>query len=341
MGVTIRDVARLAQVSIGTVSNVLNGRTGQYTNETLTRVMRAVDELHYRPLRVSRQLAQRRPTHALGVCFLNQGASIATNPYLTQMLDGVMTTACEARYNVVLFTRVHPGTENQHIGAMTDRSIDGLCLIAPDATNPFLNMLPATALPYVVMGAAGDDAQASYVDVDNAAGAHMAVDHLLALGHTRIAHVAGIETQASAQVRAAAFLAALWDRGIAPRLDWVVSGEYARSPSYDAAIALLQPADRPTAIVAANDYSAFGVLAAARALGLSIPGDVSVVGFDDIPESRYAAPPLTTISHPVREVGRVAVTWLVRRLRGRGEPRIQRLLAPALVHRGSTAAPLR
>lgn len=332
MAVTIKDVANRAGVSIGTVSNVLNGKPGEFRQETYDRVMRAIRELNYYPNRIAKSLVQRE-SHAIGLSFVDQSQSLRGNPYIADILDGMAQAGREEGYNISLYTRLQLGQEEQHISAFLDRSIDALCIAAPDRDNAQLPLLAETALPFLVVGVEEPLPGVSWIDVDNREGTRLAMECLFAHGHTRIAHLAGEVTQKAAWRRAEAYLRAMRERGLTPQPGWLFwagfDEEDAHVPAYD----LLSSPDRPTAIFCANDQVAIGTLAIARQLGLRVPEDLSILGFDDIREAEFVSPALTTIRQPTYEIGYRATRWLIAVLRGETRPPLAEYVSPTLMMR--------
>jgi LacI family transcriptional regulator len=336
MAATIKDVAASAGVSIATVSNVLNGKHGEYADETRSRVIDAARRVGYHRNRVARSLV-RRTSECLGVTFVDQNLSLGENYYLVEVLDGIVNAAYEQGYNVSLHTRLRPDLEAEQLPDLLDRRIDGLFLIAPHNDSPLIPRLAESALPFVVIGIERPGPAINWIDVDNGMGAAMAADHLLKLGHRRIAHIAGHPRQWAAQVRARSFRKQVEAAGGECRI--IPCSRFDQGDARDAARKILGSSDRPTAIFAANDGMALGVLQAAAERGLRVPHDLSVIGFDDMREAASTEPALTTIRQPMGAMGRRAAEWLVARLKDESHPALAELAPPELIVRASTAAP--
>jgi LacI family transcriptional regulator len=337
VSVTIKEVARQAGVSVGTVSHVLNGKPGEFSESTRDRVMEAVGQLGYHPNRVARSLV-RRQSMALGVSFVNHGASLADNPYLADVLDGMINAASEDGYNITLYTRLPPDDEEKHLPLLLDRHVDGLCLVAPNVDSQLPRLLRKARMTFVVVGVSDPGKGIPWLDVDNEAGARMAVECLLRHGHRKIAHFAGPTTQKAAGQREAAFRDTMRRYCLPVRPEWVIPCGFDTSRAYQAARALLARPDRPTAIFAAHDETALGVLEAARERRIAVPQQLSVIGFDDIREASLAVPALTTIRQPSRAIGYAAAKVLVSMLGGDEQP-IARRFTPTLVERASVGPP--
>ena len=336
--VTVKDVARQAGVSVGTVSNVLNHKEGEFAPETRERVLQAVKELKYRPNQVARSLV-RRESRAIGITYVGWGPELSDNPYLVDVLDGVVAGAAEARYNLVLYTRTPPGYEEEHLRHFTDGRIDALCVIDAGEASPLLPMLAAAAFPFIVIGVEEPLPGVNWIDVDNRAGATLAVQRLLTAGHRRIVHLGGARTQRSAQYRAGAFCRTMRRHGLSARLSDVIWCDFDRREGREAALRLLTSDRRPTAFFAADDQIALGVMDAARSLGLRVPDDLSVIGFDDSRDASFAEPPLTTVRQPVRAIGEMAARWLIQHLQSASCEPLQCRVQPTLIER-STVGPV-
>ncbi|MFM7322053.1 MAG: LacI family DNA-binding transcriptional regulator [Armatimonadota bacterium] len=334
---TLKDVAARAEVGVVTASGVLNGsRSGTRVSEaTRQRILRAAAELRYHPNHAARSLRHRR-TGAIGVLFnFVSWPPVVSNPYEFAALEGILLAAGERGFQVLLFTADgRAGTSP--MDAVRERRVDGVAMIAPLVESPIPAEIAGLGIPAVSLSCRPDGDIVPWVDIDNAAGVRAAVDHLVALGHRRIAHVTGPVDQASILERRDAFLAHMAARGLPVPERFVCTG--ATSTVRDRSAALLRGEDRPTAVIAWNDGVAVDVMAGAVDAGLSVPEDVSVVGFDDDSRAAAARPPLTTLRHPVRDICRAGTLLLVDRIEGRATPVPERWI-PELVVRDSTAVP--
>ena len=333
---TIYDVAKRAGVGKSAASAVLSGSvsTARFSEDTRQRVQQAALDLGYRPNAVARGLARGR-MYAIGVLFSDVEPQIVTNPYATGVLQGIMGAAARAGYNVLLFTRTSKDI-HQSASFIGDRSTDGILVIAPYVDSPVIATLAALDIPIVAVSSRFEDHGVPSVDLDNALGARLAVDHLLKLGHTRIAHIMGDFDHADSITRRSAFEAALHDAGIAVEPAYIQVGHYKTTDAYDCTRALLTLPNPPTAIFCGNDEMAQGALDAARDMGISVPAQLSVVGFDDVPLASLLTPPLTTVHQPLEQIGELATRLLIARMAGvAGAPQTH-CLQPELVVRGST-----
>ena len=336
----LRDVAAQAGIGIATASAVLNGsrsntRVSQATRE---RVLAVAKDLGYHPNALARGLTG-RPTKTLGVLFCLERASVAvSNPYAFTVFQGLIAEAADAGYDVTLFTEPWHDAERSG-GILRSGRTDGVMLIALTTDSDILASLAETGLPAVVVSSSGGQNIPS-VDVDNPVGGRLATEHLLSLGHHRIAHLSGDGNLISAVDRREAFITALSQAGLPVRADYVLPGSYEAESGYERTRRLLALPLPPTAIFAANDTLALAAISAARDCGVEVPGQLSVIGFDDLPMLSLEAWGLTTIRQPLTEIGRMGSFMLITLIeQGTVQPE-RRLFAPELVVRNSTA-PLR
>lgn len=322
----IRDVARVAGVSYQTVSRVLNDSTA-IRPATRERVRKAIDELGYRPNQAARALVTSR-SRTIGVL-----SSQSSQYGPATSIAAIEAAAREAGYRLSItstasseYTSIKAG-----IDYLMSQAVEALVVIAPQVRVFEALQDLSVSVPIVTLESTGRDARRS-LSVDQVAGARLATRHLIELGHEEILHIAGPQDWIEAEARMQGYLGALSDADLRTRAP--VLGDWSASFGYYAGRELLRMRDF-TAVFAANDQMALGLLHAARELGLDVPGDLSVVGFDDIPEAAHFAPPLTTIRQNFVEIGRRAVAILLAELRG--ETEIDHQMVPAeLMVREST-----
>lgn len=337
--VTITDVAAEAGVSVATVSKVINGRDG-IAAATAAHVQSVVDRLGYESSLVARGMRSHR-THAVGVLVAE------FEPFSTEILKGAGSALADTGYALLAYTggasarTVRPGWERRYLSRLSGTLIDGAVLVTPTVVDPDAGVPVVAVDPH-----AGPGGMPS-VDSDNLAGAMLAVRHLLDLDHRRIGFLGGRRDLESSALREAGYVQALLDAGVTPDPALMHVAEYRRGAAYDATAAMLALPDPPTAVFAANDVSAMGILDAAARLGVRVPDQLSVVGFDDIPESASTTPPLTTVRQEIQQLGAVAVRLLLDLLDGAadaGAPvgaATHERLPTSLVVRGSTTRPPR
>ncbi|WP_105567812.1 LacI family DNA-binding transcriptional regulator [Microbacterium halophytorum] len=324
---TITDVAREAGVSVATVSKVINGRDG-VAQATQEHVMRVVGELGYASSLVATSMRRSR-THVIGVLVAE------FEPFSLELLRGVSEALSGSEYDVLAYAGAvssgsHHGWEARSLSRLGGTLIDGAVVVTPTVT------LPDNVVPLVAIDPHTGPTGPAVVDTDNLRGGKEATDHLIGLGHTRIAHLRGRGDLQSARLREQGYREALADAGITGGI--VEEGGYEPDESAAAVGRMLDSPERPTAIFAANDITALEAIRVATERGLRVPEDLSVIGFDDIPAASAAAPPLTTIRQPLVEMGRAAVDLLVRMIDENADPEHVRM-PTALVERGSTAPP--
>lgn len=332
---TIHDVARESNVSITTVSTVLNNRDRPVSAETRERVLAVAQRLNYHPNAAARALAMNR-MHSLGVLFCTVEPEVVSNFYASAILQGIFREGARQRWDIHLFTTPWVSAA-ESAAALRARQTDGTLIIGPTLDSDAARGLEAVGLPVVVVSAPSETPGVPFVDVDNAAGGRLAAEHLVALGHRRIAHLRGELNQQSVHQRWEAFQAVLEREGITAPPEYLPPGSFLAEDAYQATLALLRLPTPPTAIFTTNDAMAFRVLEAARDLGVRVPDDLSVVGFDDYTFAAMTSPPLTTIRHPLVEIGETAARLLIDRIEGRPWEDGAHLFAPELVVRGSTA----
>ena len=301
---TIRDVARASRVSVATVSRVMN-ENPRVSEATRLRVVKAATRLGYWPNGTARSLITSR-THALGVLLPDLHGE-----FFSEVIRGIDSAARQRRLHL-LVSSYGAASEDLLAALRTVRGrVDGLIVMAPDVGVSVALQLRGGGGPTVLLNPEIDVPGRDRISIANFDGAHAMVDHLLGLGHRRIATVTGPEKNIDARQRLEGYRAALGEGGLEPSPDLEVSGHFTERSGYEAAIELLKRRPRPTAIFAANDHMAVGVLGALQDAQVRAPEDVAVVGFDDIPMARYLTPPLTTVHVDMTRLGRRAVEMLL------------------------------
>ncbi|WP_167758850.1 LacI family DNA-binding transcriptional regulator [Thermaerobacter sp. FW80] len=330
LGATIRDVAQRAGVSQSTVSRVINER-GYVSDQTRRRVLEAARALNFRPNFLARSLVQ-KSTRTLGLVIPD-----ITNPFFPAIVRGVEDAAARAGYTVLLtHTDDDPHREAEAVVQLRERWVDGM-IIAPQAyQTSHLHDLVHSGVPTVFIDRVPPRLNVDAVSSDNEHGAWLAVRHLVELGHRCIAHVAGPKTSPTAQARLRGYQRALAEAGISFKRDLVFEGGFRFEGGVYAAKQLLNRRPRPTAVFAANDLMALGVLHATTEAGVEVPHELAVVGFDDILPAVLVSPPLTTVAQNSYDLGARAVELLLDRISGRWQgPGRHVIVSPRLVVRGS------
>ncbi|MBI5929738.1 MAG: LacI family DNA-binding transcriptional regulator [Chloroflexi bacterium] len=332
MSVTILDVAREAGVSYSTVSRVLSGYEF-VKDSTRQRVLEAVERLGYVVNQQARSLAGGK-SGVIGL--LVPGLD---NSYIAEIARGIDEVLSKASYDLLLYTTHRTSTETSYALKMTKGLADGLLLVVPLLTTAYVETLREQNFPYVLIDQVDPSNRSSVVDSLNRQGAYEGTQYLLSLGHRRIGFITGLMKLRSAEDRLSGYLAALRDAGIPVEQDLIQRGDFWRKEGYEAAERLLSLSNPPTAIFASNDLSAFGAMEAIRAYGLQIPQDISIMGFDDIPQASLVYPRLTTVRQPLDEMGRIAAQLLVEQIENPDRPIHHVTLPTSLVVRESCQPP--
>jgi len=323
------DVARTAGVSVATVSKVVNGRYG-VAQSTLTRVQAVIDELGYEASLGARSLRSHR-TNVLGILVAE------FEPYSTELLKGASNAVGPTGYELLAYSGgggggTHVGWERRYLSRLAGTLIDGAVIVTPTVVEAH------PGIPVVAVDPHTGPSGMPTVDADSFGGAVLATEYLLELGHRRIGFLGGRPDLESARLREDGFRHAMAKAGVPVDDTLVRVGGYRPETADLPAHELLSQPEPPTAVFAANDLSAIRVIEVARSLGLRTPQDVSVVGFDNVPESALSSPPLTTISQPLQHMGAEALRLLVDLIDGKERPTHLRL-PTELVVRASCAPP--
>jgi LacI family transcriptional regulator len=341
---TIGDVARRAGVSTATVSRVLAG-VGRARPETRTRVRDAARELGYRPSGVARSL-KLRTTQTLGLIITD-----IENPFFPQLVRAVEDVAREHGFALLLCNATDdPDREASYLDLLVDRRVDGVVIAVSGLGARQAAWLADAPLPVVLVNSVAPGQPHPAIASDNVDGGRQAAAHLLDLGHRRLGVLTAGTRIADASDRVAGVRQAFTERGLDPSTITMEIGEPGVGGGEAALCRLLERAPETTGILAYNDLMAIGALRAIRAAGRTVPGEMSVVGFDDVAIAAHTDPPLTTIAQSIGELGRMAVEDLVGRIAEaaagsasvtgrRGRPAAPTILPVRLVARGSSGPP--
>jgi LacI family transcriptional regulator len=327
--VTIREVAAQAGVSVATVSKVINGRYG-VAADTTARVNAVINDLGYQASLVAQSLRNHR-TNVIGILVAD------LEPFSAELLKGAADAIRGSGFEMVVYSAGgladdHVGWERRYLSRLSGTLIDGAVLVTPTVVD--VNY----GAPIVAIDPHTGQSELPTIDSDNLRGGQLATAHLLGLGHRRIAMLSGRPDLESSRLREQGYRQAMAAAGVPVSEDLVLVGGYDAQASAECTRTLLTSADPPTAIFAANDVSAIAAIRAAVGLGLRVPADLSVVGFDNIPESALCAPPLTTVNQPIRQMGERAIQLLLQLMRGDHVRSTHITLATELVVRQSTRA---
>lgn len=329
---TITDVALRAGVSKSTVSHVIN-ETRFVGADTRQRVLVAISELDYRPSGIARSLVSQR-TKTAGLLISDLG-----NPFYHEVILGVEEVALANDYSIFLCNTSYDLERGMKlIQSLIDKSVDGVMFMSSSITFEMVQEVAKNQIQAVVLdwGVRDIEDLAAILTINFDHGMQQAIGHLTGLGHRDIAHVSGPLSLWTARVRREAFWKALKQNDLDPDRSLIIEGNLRIEGGYQAYEELGKANPRPTALVAANDLTALGVLWAARKDGLRLPDDLSVIGLDDIALASKVTPPLTTIALPRYEIGKIAMQTLLDMIRNPAGPHCQQEVATRLVIRNST-----
>lgn len=326
---TIYQVAERAGVSLSTVSRVLNGKAS--VNKVLKeRVEKAVKELNYRPNSVARSLANNR-TDSVGVLVPELNA-----PFFGDLMQAVESTLRAADKHVIISVgRNCLETEKDAVEFLISRNCDALIMHAEALPDEYLLELNQSKLPVALVNRQVEGLPDACTSLDNEKGGYLATRHLLELGHKDIAYISGPTDKCDASLRLEGHKRALSEAGLPINPQLIFNGDYSEE---DGKIGLLELMARDvpfTALVCANDWMASGAISCARDLGMSLPHDLSVVGFDDVVFAHHVFPRLTTVSNPIAEMAEMSAKYILNKVYGQAN-NVQLYFEPSLVVREST-----
>lgn len=328
---TIKDVARLAKVSVTTVSHVVN-KTRFVSLESSHAVEEAIRSVGYVPSAVARSL-QSKTTRTLGMLIPN-----SSNPYFAEIVHSVEKYCFGAGYNLILCnTNDEPHRQSVYLQVLAERRIDGLIVVSTGEDDSLAAQLQGLTIPTVLVDRKLNELKCDLVETAHLQGGLIATQHLIDLGHKRIACIGGPRGLDASEQRIQGWRQALQTAGlIVVSSDLLVHGNFTSQGGYNAMLEILQLTPQPSAIFVCNDLMAIGALSAAHECHLRVPTDLSIVGFDDIELTSFTSPPLTTIAQPKHRIGVLAVDMLLERIKGgRTQPRTA-LLQPELRVRNSS-----
>ena len=332
---TMKVVAQRANVSVQTVSAVINGKPG-ITEPTRIRVLEAVRELGYRPYSIARSL-RTRETHTIALV-----VSEIANPGFATMASAAEDCAHSFGYSVVLYN-THDDIEREqaYIKTATERWVDGMLFVSAEDRMTSLNRLKELGIPSVAMDRIPEGYEGPSVTLDNIKAGRIAARHLIDLGHRRLAHISGPMRLRLARERALGFEQTIAEYGLPDAVTSEGEGTWACQSGYTAARQLLSCRPIPTAIFAANDRSAIGAMLALHEAGLRVPHDISIVGLDDFEVAAFQIPPLTTVRQSFADMATQAVQLLLAILADNEPAQTTIIIEPTLIVRQSTAPPPR
>jgi len=332
---TLKDIAREANLSLSTISLVLRDpKTNRVSSATRKRVVEIAKRFNYRPNLMARSLVGQKSS-MLGLVI-----TTLLNPFYAEITQAIIDRAKEDGYGVIASSVGNggPEVEQHYADELLDRGVDGLIICSALRNDPVIDDLRQRGVPFVLTLRGIDEGPADqpvdFVGVDDRRGAAIITEHLLGMGHTRIALVTGPQETSTAYHRFTGAQAAFEARGLKIDPALIFKGNYSRDSGYELALQIIRAKPQPTAIFSANDIMAMGVLQALAENGLKSPEDIALVGFDDIVMSGLPGVDLTTISHQKITLGRLAVEQLLAKIMGESEHVVKKfLIDPVLVIR--------
>jgi LacI family transcriptional regulator len=334
---TIHELAARSGVSVATVSRALNGST-EVSETTRKRILALAEELNYTPSAAARTLVQRR-SHMIGVILeTGPGHPDLLHPFFQEVLVGLKQGAGARGYDLLLFASDEPGHgfgTHSFLRRADHHGVDGAIVLGYDG-NPEIAKLAESGLPCITVDADIPGPRTGYVMSENREGAALAVRHLVELGHERIATITGMLNTRPGADRLEGYREELARAGLEPREEYVAEGDYYDESGYRATQRLLQLEEPPSAIFAASDLMAAGALRAANELGVRVPDDLAIVGFDDIGLASLIQPQLTTVRQDMHALGEAAAEGLSRTIENSDAERVERFVPTRLVIRASS-----
>jgi DNA-binding LacI/PurR family transcriptional regulator len=331
---TLEAVAARAGVGRGTVSRVING-SSQVSPRAREAVLRAIDELNYVPNRAARSLVTRR-TDSIALVVSESEDRVFAEPFFASVVRGVSAQIAGTAIQLWLTMVTSSDDRDRLTRHLTAQPVDGVLLLSLHGGDPLPRMIEESGLPMVLGGRPTGFTPRNYVDVDNRAGARLAIDHLVERGRRRIATIAGPQDMLAGVARLQGYRDGLRAAGLDGDDELVAYGHFSEADAFGAMQELLARRPDLDAVFTASDPMAFGAMRAITDAGRRIPDDVAVVGFDGSPLARTTHPPLSTVHQPAEAMGREMAQLLLARINGRpvDEPAV--ILAPELVVRASS-----
>ncbi|MDR3588849.1 MAG: LacI family DNA-binding transcriptional regulator [Negativicutes bacterium] len=335
MDITINSIAKLAGVSRTTVSRVLNNKP-DVNKETREKVLEVIKEYDFYPS-VFATGNKTKKTNTLGLIIPYEYDSVFTNPFYAEVMRGILAEAAREGYFIL---NCSYRDNSEYISIFKQKRVAGFIIVSPSADNyDLFDRFNDVGIPYVATAKIPSAKSLNYVDVDNSHGAMLAVDHLVSLGHRRIAIITGPKFLVSHEDRLAGYKLGLIQNDLPYQSQYIKFGDNSIESGFTAAKELLVLEEKPTAFFAAADMMAIGVIKALQSEGYAVPGDVSVIGFDNIPMAEYIEPPLTTIGQPANRKGAEACRMLIQFLED-GYP-VQKSILPVELKVRDTTGPVK
>ncbi len=326
---TIYEIAKAAKVSPSTVSRALSGN-GYVSREKKERIEAVAATLYYRPNALARALVTKR-SNTIAFVVADIG-----NPFFPAIARGVEDEASSSNYNVILCnTDSNRIKADEYIRALSSRQTDGVIFCTASVNDRHVKEVISGGIP-VVLGYPSKTIKCDTVSCDNLHGGMIATEHLIGLGHTTIGIISALVKRVTGGDRLRGYKKALSKHGLPLRKELIVEGDYSMESGYEKARLLLRLKDRPTAIFATNDLMAIGAMNAIEEIGLRVPDDIAIIGYDDIPMASIVKPKLTTVAQPKYEIGQLACKAILERMGNPNKPWENTVLKPKLIVRNSS-----
>jgi LacI family transcriptional regulator len=335
--VTLKDLATKLGLSITTVSRALAGYS-DVAEATRQRVLQAAEEMGYVPDATARRLQKGR-TDTIGFVIPTHGPRFS-DPFFSELLSGIGNEAARHNFDLLVSTRPPdtPEEDTAYRRMVEGRLVDGMLVVRTRVGDRRIGYLSQIGFPFVAFGRCDLEVDFPYVDEDGTLGLELVTEHLVALGHQRLALISAPNGLMFCRARRAGLDAALERNGLALRRECLVVGDLTQQGGFRAMNQLLDLIPPPTAVVACNDLSALGAISAAQKRGLVVGRDVAITGFDDIPLAEHSHPSLTTVRQPIYDIGRQICEMLIRLVQGEELAERHILLQPELIVRESSGA---
>lgn len=314
---TIKDIAREAGVSVTTVSRALNGYS-DVNEKTRARIKKIAEELDYRPNALAKSLVMKK-TRTIGVIISDLERNNAKDSFSFEVLCGINVRANELDYDILLFsTNLNKQKQKNYSDLLRERNVDGAILQGLRIHDPYLKeVIERRKIPSVLIDIPVSGEWVGHVTTDNINGSRAAVQHLLSLGHRHIAMINGYEEASVSKERLSGYILALQEAGITYHPSYVYDGKFSEEGGGTSILRALEEHPEVTAVFCASDLMALGAIEALKETGRSVPGDISIVGYDDIPISSYCSPKLTTVWQDKYGMGYQAAQLVIDMLEGK------------------------
>lgn len=332
---TVKDIALKAKVSKMTVSRVFSN-PNNVAKETREKIEKIAEKMGYRPNLIARSLSACR-SMTIGIV-MPKTKDVFLDVYITQILSGISDVTQDLDYRIMFF----PFDYDKHqpsfyVSIARSNIVDGIILLKTRKDDEGIERLSQTNFPFILVNNKKYSNKISFVDSCNIKGAGLAVEHLYKLGHRKIAIVTGEMHETNAIDRFNGYKKTMEKLKLPVRKEWIINGKFSEETAYQAGKKLFESKNLPTAIFCSDDYMAIGVMKRIKEVGLSVPKDISIVGFDDIEISSYIKPSLTTIRQPIHEIGKVAAELLLDLIEKKKKTPLRKILDVELITRESTS----